>query len=181
MVQHQFYQLQRKNGNNTEYVEVYNNTILLNARKHLEISVLRFGKVAFDESFIEPDNWNEGNYNPRNNNNNGNNYPGNNTGNNGNGTATVTDQQFTALKKAMNDAYFDNDKLTTGKVILKNNLFTVQQITELCKLFSGDERRLDFAKAAYDSCAEKGLFISVTDAFYFQSYKTLLLNFINSK
>jgi len=163
------YQLQKKNTGGTEYVEVYNNNILLTARKHLEISVLRFGKVAFDENYIEADNWNEGNYNP------GSSNQG------GNRTSTVSDQQFLMLKKAMADAVYDDQILSTGKVILKNNLFTVQQVKELCKVFTYDDRRLEFAKAAYDYCAEKGLYISVLDVFTYQNYKTSLLNFINSK
>ena len=163
------YQLQKKNMGGTEYIEVYNNNITLSAKKHVEVSVLRFGKVAFDESYIEPDNWNDGNYNP------GSNNQG------GNRTATVSDQQFLMLKKAMADATYDDQILSTGKVILKNNLFTVQQVKELCKVFTYDDRRLEFAKVAYDYCAEKGLYISVLDVFTYQNYKTSLLNYINSK
>ena len=171
------YQLQRKLTGSTEFVEVYNNNINLAAKKHLEISVLRFGKVAFDESYMETDSWNEGNYNPKNN-------PGNNNNqgnNNGNAATTVTDQQFAQLKKAMADAIYDDQILATGKVVLKNNLFTIDQIKTLCKLFAYDDRRLEFAKAAYDHCAEKGLYISVQDVFIYPTYKTLLINYINSK
>jgi Domain of unknown function (DUF4476) len=167
------YQLQRKNNGTNDFVEVYNNTITLIARKHLEVSVLRFGKVAMDENFMESDNWNEGSYNPRNNNQ-GNNYSGVNSG-------VVTDQQFVLLKKAVIDAVYDDEKLSTGKVILKNNLFTAPQIKELCKLFIYDDRRLDFAKFAYDYCAEKGIYITVLDTFIYPSNKTALLNFIRNK
>jgi len=173
------YQLQKKNLGGTEYVEVFNNNVVLNPKKHLEVSVLRFGKVAWDESFIEPDTWNEGNYNPRNN---GNNNQGNNNGNNyGNGPVPVSDQQLAQLKKAMVDATYDNQILTTGKVILKNNWFTVAQIKELCQVFTYDDKRLEFAKVAYDYCIEKGLYISVQDVFTFSTYKTQLINYINSK
>jgi len=169
------YQLQKK-GFKDEYVEVYNNTIVLAARKHMELSVLRFGKVSIDEGYIEPDNWNNGSYNPA-----GGNNGSNNNNNNNNGGYPVSNEQFLLLKKSMADAYYDNDKLTTGKVILKNNLFTTAQIKELLKLFYNDESKLDFAKVAYDYCTDKGNYITLMDVFYYPSNKTALLNYIKDK
>jgi hypothetical protein len=156
-------------------VEVYNSNITLSPKKHLEIAVLRFGKVMLDEGFIEADNWNNGSYNPSGGNNN------NNQGNNNSIGYPVSNEQFLLLKKSMADAYYDNDKLTTGKVVLKNNLFTTAQIKELLKLFYNDEQRLEFAKLAYDYCTDKGSYISLLDVFYYPSSKTSLLNYIKDK
>jgi len=169
----QIFQLQRKSSGATEYVEVFNNNVTLTAQKHLEVSVLRFGKVAWDESYIEADDWNTNSYNPVSGN------QGNNA--NSNNYGPVSSDQFTMLKKAMEDASYDQDKLATGGVILKNNLFTTTQIKELCRLFSYDNYRLDFAKLAYDYCIDKGTYIAVLDVFDYQSNKTALLNYIKSK
>lgn len=169
------YQLQKRFGRNDEYVEVYNSNITLSPKKHLEIAVLRFGKVMLDEGFIEADNWNNGSYNPSGSNNN------NNQGNNNSIGYPVSNEQFLLLKKSMANAYYDNDKLIAGKVILKNNLFTTAQIKELLKLFYNDEQRLEFAKLAYDYCTDKGSYITLQDVFYYTTSKTELLNYIKDK
>jgi hypothetical protein len=158
------------NGYN-DYTEVYNSNVTLTARKHLEISVLRFGKVAWDESFIEPDNWGNTPYSPI----------GNQDAGTGNLNTAVSAEQFALLKKSVSDAAFDSDKLITGRVILKNNWFTAAQIKELVKLFSFDDKKLEFAKLAYDYCVDKGLYIGILDAFSFQSTKNSLLEYIKNR
>ena len=55
------YQLQRRNNGGNNYVEVFNNSIRLTAGKQMEITVLRFGKVVWDEGFISNDDWNDNN------------------------------------------------------------------------------------------------------------------------
>ena len=57
------YQLQNK-GNGQEYVEVFNNDVTLTAQKHLEVMVLRFGKVVWDAGDIVKDDWNQTYQNP---------------------------------------------------------------------------------------------------------------------
>lgn len=165
------YQLQQKTTGGTAYIEVFNNNITVNAKKHLEVSVLRFGKIAWDEGNIESDDWASTGYQP---------VPGQPVGT-GNNYGTVSDEQFALLKKSVRDATYDSDKLITGKVILKNNLFTSAQIKELCRLFTYDDQRLEFAKLAYESCADKGFYITILDVFTYQSTKSSLLEFIKNK
>ncbi|MBK9464392.1 MAG: DUF4476 domain-containing protein [Chitinophagaceae bacterium] len=165
------YQLQQKTTGGTAYTEVFNNNITVNAKKHLEVSVLRFGKIAWDESTIEPDDWANTGYQP---------VPGQPVGTvNNNGT--VSDEQFVLLKKSIKDATYDSDKMITGKVVLKNNLFTAAQIKEMCRLFTYDDNKLEFAKLAYEFCADKGFYITILDVFTYQSTKTSLLEFIKNK
>jgi Domain of unknown function (DUF4476) len=164
------FQLQRKSNGSTEYTEVFNNNILLKAQKHLEVSVLRFGKVAWDESNLEPDSWANTGYQP---------VPGQDAGNNYG--SSLTAEEFAELKKSVRNATYDSDKLATGRVILKDNLFTAQQIKELCQLFTYDDHRLDFAKAAYDYCDNRGFYITVLEAFTYQSTKNLLMEYIKTK
>lgn len=164
------FQLQRKSNGTTEYTEVFNNNIVLKAQKHLEVSVLRFGKVAWDENNIEPDSWANTNYEP---------VPGQDAGSNSVGTLTV--EEFAQLKNSVRNATYDSDKLATGRVILKDNLFTAAQIKELCQLFTYDDNRLEFAKAAYDYCDNRGFYITVLEAFTYQSSKNALMEFIKNK
>lgn len=48
------YQLQQKTTGGTAYTEVFNNNITVNAKKHLEVSVLRFGKIAWMKALLNP-------------------------------------------------------------------------------------------------------------------------------
>lgn len=164
------FQLQRKSNGSTEYAEVFNNNIILTAQKHLEVTVLRFGKAAWDESNIEPDSWANTGYQPVTGQYGSSNYGG-----------TVTDQQFAELKQALSNATYDSDKIITGRVIVKDNWFRAAQIKELCLLFTYDDKRLEFAKVAYDNCANKGFYITVLDAFTYQSSKNTLLDYIKNK
>lgn len=163
------YQLQKKSNGATEFVEVFNNNITLTYQKHLEVTVLRFGKTAWDESAIVADDWNDGYVNPVGNNNTGNSAP------------SIDDATFQLMKKRIKDAYYDSEMLTTGKAVIRNNLLSCKQIIELCKLFSYDDGKLNLAKYAYDFCTDKGSFFTVADVFYYDSYKKDLMTFISNK
>jgi hypothetical protein len=162
------YQWQYRN-NTSDWVKVFDNTITLTANKHLEITVMRFGKTAWDEGFITNDGWSDGIVNP--------------IGGSGSGTNSqaADDYTFGKIKAAIKDAYYDNQMLTTAKAVMKNNMFTTSQLTELCKLFGYDNYRLDFAKFAYDYCVDKNLYFTLGDTFSYSSYKTSLMTFLNGK
>ena len=167
------FQLQAKTGGGTEYVKVFDKTITLTAQKHLEIAVLRFGRTYWDESYIERDDWNE-NYNnpsPGYDNDNGYDYR----------KRPLNATQFEAVKKAINNEYSDASKLTTSKMILKNNLFTAEQIKTLAALFYSDSNKLDFGKFAYDYCFDKGAYFIVADVLYSSSMRRELLEYISNK
>ena len=164
------YQLKVKDNGNKEYTEVFNNTITLKAQRHLEISVLRFGKTVLDEGNIEADDWANDLTNPVA-------SPGNSSAIN----HPVDNIQFEKIKKAINDQYYDDDKLVYAKVIVKNNLFTSEQVIALCKLFAYDDSKLNIAKYAYDYCSDKGNYFTVTSVFYYNDTRNELMKFIGSK
>lgn len=164
------YQLQLKGNGNKEYEEVFNNTIILKAQRHLEISVLRFGKTVWDEGDIAADDWANDFTNP--------------VASSGNGSGInhlVDNTQFEKIKKAINDQYYDDDKLVYAKVIVKDNLFTSEQVIALCKLFAYDDSKLNIAKYAYDYCTDKGNYFTVTSVFYYNDTRNELMKFIGSK
>ncbi|HRH51458.1 MAG TPA: DUF4476 domain-containing protein [Panacibacter sp.] len=164
------YQLQLKDNGNKEYAEVFNNTITLKAQRHLEISVLRFGKTVWDEGDIAADDWANDFTNPVT-------SPENGSGNN----HAVENARFEKIKKAINDQYYDDDKLVYAKVIVKDNLFTSEQVIALCKLFAYDDSKLNIAKYAYDYCTDKGNYFTVTSVFYYNDTRNELMKFIGSK
>ena len=168
------YQLQNKAGGGTEYVNVFDRNITLTAQKHLEITVMRFGKTGWDENYIEKDEWNENYTNPK---------PVNDPGysNNNNTWRIVNATQFAAIKKAMNDEYTEDDRLKMGKLVLKDNLFSAAQIRELSNTFYNDDKKLVFAKYAYDFCQDKGNYFTLGDIFYNSSYKRQLIEYISTR
>ena len=170
------YQLQRKPNGATEYVQVFNDNIRINVQRHLEITVMRFGKTAWDEGPIPAEDWNDGIYlNPV-----GQTDNGTNPGNSGSSQA-VTNDVFLKIKKHIQDGYYDETMLTNAKVILKNNWLNTSQISEIGKLFTYDEGKLKFLKFAYDWCIDKGSYFTLTEVIYYDANKKQLLDFIASK
>ncbi len=167
------YQWQKKQTRNYEYVEVFNNTVNLTAGKHIEVTVLRFGKVVWDEGFLSDDEWNDG-YGSG---------PIGGTGNNGGYGAQqpVTEAQFKEIKTAINRAFSDGDKLVAAKAIMKNNWFTVNQIKELAKLFFYDDKKLQFLKEAYNNCTEKGSYFTLADLLFYDSAKNDLMKWLGER
>lgn len=160
------YQWQKKQNRNFEYVEVFNNTVNLTAGKHIEVTVLRFGKVVWDEGFVTDDDWNNGNGSSPIGGSGNTGY----NGNHGNQTA-VNDAQFKDVKKAIYDCYDDDCRVNTAKVVMKNNWFTINQIKELAKMLYSEPKVLLFIKNAYPFCIEKGSYFSLADLFYSRSTK----------
>lgn len=169
------YQWLKKPNRNYEYVEVFNNTVNLTAGKHIEVVVLRFGKVVWDEGFITDDDWNDGS----------NNGPvGGGIGNNGNGYGTqqaVTDAMFKDVKIVIGKAFNNDDKLLTAKTVMKNKYFNLSQIRELTGLFSYDDKKLIFLKDAYDNCTEKGSYFTLADLFFAEGYKNDFMKWLGGK
>jgi hypothetical protein len=76
---------------------------------------------------------------------------------------------FGKMKESVEAKPFSETKMSTAKVATKNNCLSVNQIKEICKLFSMDEDKLAYAKYAYDFCTEKGNYYQVSDVFSFSS------------
>lgn len=164
-----------------QYEKVYDANIRLNPGKHLEITVMRFGKTSWDEANIEADNWADRTNNP---------YPDDDNRNrdrdrdNRNYEPTVykTDaNQFAIIKRAVNNEIFDDEKLKMAKVSMKEASLSINQIKELMNLFISDDRKLDLAKFAYDKCWEKNIYFSLSESLTFNANKKALIDFIAGK
>jgi Domain of unknown function (DUF4476) len=164
-----------------QYEKVYDANIRLNAGKHLEITVMRFGKTSWDEGNIEADNWADRTNNP---------YPDDDNRNrdrdrdNRNTEPTIykTDgSQFALIKKAVSNESFDDDKLRMAKVSMKEASLSTSQIKELLNLFYSDDKKLDLAKFAYDKCWEKNVYFTLAESLSFSSNKKALIDFIAGK
>jgi len=167
------YQWQTKQAGG-DYIKVYDGTIRLTGKKHLEFTVLRFGKTAWDESDITGDTWNENYTNPG-----PVTEPGDNYYNNSQQGVTAT--QFANVKKVLGNEYNEEERLNLVKVVFKNNLFSSEQIKELAKNFYNEERRLRFTKYAYDFCWDKGNYFTLAEIFYNSGYRKEFIEYIGSR
>jgi hypothetical protein len=73
---------------------------------------------------------------------------------------------------------FDNTKLTLAKQIVSANPMSASQITNICKLFSFESNKLDFAKYAYRFCVDANKYYLVNEAFAYDSSKRELDEYI---
>jgi hypothetical protein len=88
---------------------------------------------------------------------------------------------FTGAKTSIGNKGFEDQKLSTAKMITKANCLTAAQIKEICVLFGFEETKLTFAKHAYDFCTDKGNYYVVNDVFNFSESTEELEQFISSK
>ena len=76
---------------------------------------------------------------------------------------------FSKMKQSVDSKPFSDTKMSTAKVATKNTCLSVNQIKEVCKLFSMDEDKLTYAKYAYDYCTDKANYYQVSDVFSFST------------
>jgi hypothetical protein len=82
-------------------------------------------------------------------------------------SAAMSPSSFTTMKKSVEAKPFSDTRMSTAKVATKNNCLSIEQVKEICKLFSMDDDKLEYAKYAYDYCVEKATYYQVSDVFSF--------------
>ena len=73
---------------------------------------------------------------------------------------------------------FDDTTLTMAKQGVSNNPMTATQIVNICKLFSFESIKLEFAKFAYAFCTEKNKYYLLNEVFSHDSSKRELNEYI---
>lgn len=73
---------------------------------------------------------------------------------------------------------FDSSKLSLAKQVVSTNPMTASQILGICKLFSFESNKLEFAKFAYGFCVDPNKYFLLNDAFNYESSKRELNEFI---
>lgn len=164
------YQAQRKVDGTYEFVKVYDGNANLKSGMHVEMMVLRFGKIVWDEGPYSYDSWTNGFNNPTA----GSAGTVNNTGN----TQVMADDAFQSLLNLLRKAGSDYNRKDLCPGLFKNNLFMSRQIASICAEFSDDYYRIDIAKMAYRFCNDKGSYFMVAEVFKSDYYKNSLLTFI---
>lgn len=93
----------------------------------------------------------------------------------------MSNYEFEEACVALKNESFDNTRLTLAKQIVSTNPLSAAQVTEICKLFSFESNRLDFAKFAYPYCVDKNKYFLVNAAFSYDSSKRDLDAFIQKQ
>lgn len=152
-----------------QWKEVFNDKITVAAGKHLEMVVMRFGKLVWDYADIEPDDWAS------------NTNPGTSGNASGTGGTLASPNDFRDIKNAISAEWNDEGKMQKAKVVMKYNLFTAAQIEELAKLFWNDDFKCSFLIFAFDYCAEKNKYFKLADILWNSSNKKKLMDYLATR
>lgn len=93
----------------------------------------------------------------------------------------MNDTDFEEILVLIKHESFESTRMTIAKQVVDANMFNVHQIIKICKLFSFDSNRLEFAKYAYKSCIEKDKYYLVYDVFSYTSFKEKLDKYIKQQ
>ncbi len=101
--------------------------------------------------------------------------------NNGGCIYPMNSSSFSSARSTIANANFDESKLSTAKSIIAGNCLTSDQVVEICKIFSFEQTKLDFAKAAYIKTTDKSNYFKVSNVFDFDASKEELSAFISNR
>ncbi len=87
-------------------------------------------------------------------------------------------QDYEDAYQLISEESFDSSKLALAKQVISSNPMTASQILEICKLFSFESNKLEFAKFAYTNCVDKNKYYLLNEAFSYNSSKRELDEYI---
>ncbi|GEJ44218.1 hypothetical protein CRS_08260 [Chryseobacterium sp. ON_d1] len=96
----------------------------------------------------------------------------------GNVMDTHSFRQF--FDRMMSNESFDDGKIKMINQQMRTSMFTSEQIRDLVKAISFDNKKLALAKSMYRNCADKNRYFLVYDAFDFESSKRELMDYISN-
>lgn len=99
---------------------------------------------------------------------------------NNNNCYTSEDEVDAMVKQVKNEAFAD-DQQRVANIAAKNKCMNTAQIKRVAEAFSFSENQLNFLKAAYNNCSDKGNYYQLLEVLTFSSDKEELEKFINSK
>jgi hypothetical protein len=92
----------------------------------------------------------------------------------------MSPRDFDEARSLIANEGFDDTRLNTAKQVMVEHCLNVSQIITLCKLFSFEDTKLEFAKFAYIYCSEPRNYFKVNSVFNFDASKQELNSHINS-
>ncbi|MES1225043.1 MAG: DUF4476 domain-containing protein, partial [Bacteroidota bacterium] len=93
----------------------------------------------------------------------------------------MSDADVANFKLYLQKQSFDDSKLKMATSMLSDSWLYTKQVKELMNVFSFDDKKLAFAKLAYDNTVDKNNFYQLSDAFSFNSNYNALADYIAKK
>ena len=87
-------------------------------------------------------------------------------------------QDYEDAYQLISEESFDSSKLALAKQVISSNPMTACQILDICKLFSFESNKLEFAKFAYTYCVDKNKYYLLNEVFSYNSSKRELDEYI---
>lgn len=95
-------------------------------------------------------------------------------------TVQMSATEFQKAKQSVEKQSFADSQMKVAKQIAAAQCLSTAQIIELINIFSFEQNKLDFAKAAYASCVDKDNYYQVNDVFSFSSSTDELTEYIEN-
>ena len=87
--------------------------------------------------------------------------------------------QFNQFLASLKSESFDSNRLQNAKVYASKMNLSANQIKDIAATFTFDSNRLDWAKAAYSSCYDKGNYFVLRETFAFSSSYSELQDYVS--
>ncbi len=95
--------------------------------------------------------------------------------------AWMSEVDFTKALHLIQDEKFESNRLELAKQVTGQNLLSVNQVISICKAFSYETDKLEYAKFAYHHCVEKDKYYLVNAVFTYSSSKSELNSYVSSQ
>jgi hypothetical protein len=94
----------------------------------------------------------------------------------------VEADDFNQIKESISKESFSSTKISLAKQILRTKqCFSVRQVSELLRLITFEDARLDLAKFAYEYTTDRDNYYKIADVFTFSKSKDDLMKFLEGK
>lgn len=90
----------------------------------------------------------------------------------------MEENDFNEALRLISKESFDSSKLTAAKQVSTSNSMCTQQIVTVCRVFSFESNKLEFAKFAYKNCVDKNKYYLLNEVFSYDSSKRELDEYI---
>ena len=91
---------------------------------------------------------------------------------------SMNPQDYDAAYQQISKESFDSSKLSLAEQVVSMNPMSASQIAGICKLFSFESNKLEFAKYAYEYCVDRNKYFMLNEVFSYESSKRELSEFI---
>lgn len=87
-------------------------------------------------------------------------------------------KDYETVVRTISNETFDDTRLTIAKQVIIDNNMSSRQIADICKLFTFENNKLEFAKFAYPYCVDPNKYFLLNEVFTYDSSKHELNEFI---